>query len=96
MITPSVNVVQSAFPEDQQGEISGVSRAVSNLGSSLGTAVAGTILVSALAQGDRSYALAMVALGVAAIIGIAATLAIRNKDVGTGLATSEPEVTPSA
>jgi MFS family permease len=29
MLTPSVNVVQSAFPEDQQGEISGLSRSVS-------------------------------------------------------------------
>ena len=48
MLTPSVNVVQSAFPEDQQGEISGLSRSVSNLGSSLGTAVAGTILVAGL------------------------------------------------
>jgi hypothetical protein len=38
MLTPSVNVVQSSFPDQQQGEISGVSRSVSNLGSSLGTA----------------------------------------------------------
>ena len=45
MLTPSVNVVQSSFPEEQQGEISGLSRSVSNLGSSLGTAIAGTILV---------------------------------------------------
>jgi Na+/melibiose symporter-like transporter len=51
MLTPSVNLVQSAFPEDQQGEISGLSRSVSNLGSSLGTAIAGTILVSDLASG---------------------------------------------
>jgi len=33
MLTPSVNVVQSAFPEERQGEISGLSRSVSNLGS---------------------------------------------------------------
>ena len=39
MLTPSVNVVQSAFAEEQQGEISGLSRCISNLGSSLGTAV---------------------------------------------------------
>jgi MFS family permease len=58
MLTPSVNVVQSAFPEEQQGEISGLSRCVSNLGSSLGTAVAGTVLVAGLASPDRSYALA--------------------------------------
>ena len=46
MLTPSVNVVQSSFAEEQQGEISGLSRSVSNLGSSLGTAIAGTILVA--------------------------------------------------
>ncbi|HJY45135.1 MAG TPA: MFS transporter, partial [Propionibacteriaceae bacterium] len=38
MLTPSVNVVQSSFPDHLQGEISGLSRSVSNLGSSLGTA----------------------------------------------------------
>jgi MFS family permease len=48
IITPSVNVVQSALPERDQGEISGVSRSVSNLGSSFGTAVAGGVLVSAM------------------------------------------------
>jgi hypothetical protein len=31
MLTPSVNVVQSSFPEELQGEISGLSRAISNL-----------------------------------------------------------------
>jgi MFS family permease len=74
MLTPSVTVVQSSFPEDQQGEISGLSRSVSNLGSSFGTAIAGTILVSDLASGNRSYALAMVALAVAGLIGLAAAL----------------------
>jgi MFS family permease len=48
IITPSVNVVQSALPERDQGELSGVSRSVSNLGSSFGTAVAGGVLVSAM------------------------------------------------
>ena len=71
MLTPSVNVVQSAFP-DQQGEISGLSRSVSNLGSSLGTAVAGTILISSL--GDRSYAAAMIVLALIGMIGLGATL----------------------
>jgi MFS family permease len=72
MLTPSVNVVQSSFPEALQGEISGLSRSVSNLGSSFGTAIAGTILVSGLATGNRSYALAMVALVVLGLIGLAA------------------------
>jgi MFS family permease len=74
MLTPSVNVVQSSFPEEQQAEISGLSRSVSNLGSSFGTAIAGTILVSDLASGNRSYALAMVALAVAGLIGLLAAL----------------------
>jgi predicted MFS family arabinose efflux permease len=72
MLTPSVNVVQSSFPEEQQGEISGLSRSVSNLGSSFGTAVAGTILVSATASGNRAYGLAMASLGAFALIGLVA------------------------
>ena len=48
MLTPSVNIVQGAFPDSLQGDISGLSRSVSNLGSSLGTAIAGTILVAGL------------------------------------------------
>jgi predicted MFS family arabinose efflux permease len=74
MLTPSVNVVQSSFAEQQQGEISGLSRSVSNLGSSLGTAIAGTILVSELASGNKSYALAMVALVVFSLIGLGAAM----------------------
>ena len=72
MLTPSVNVVQSSFPEQQQGEISGLSRSVSNLGSSFGTAIAGTILVSDLASGNTTYVIAMIVLAVLALIGLAA------------------------
>jgi len=79
MLTPSVNLVQSSFPEDQQGEISGLSRSVSNLGSSFGTAVAGTILVSSLTSGNRSYALALVVLIVVGLIGLAAALFLPDK-----------------
>jgi len=49
----------------------GVSRAVSNLGSSFGTAIAGTILVSVVAIATRSYAVAMVALAIFGLIGLA-------------------------
>ncbi|MFE2102520.1 MFS transporter [Streptomyces sp. PTD9-10] len=70
MLTPSVNVVQSAFPEERQGEISGLSRSVSNLGSSFGTAIAGTILVSGLSRG--AYAAAMITLAVIGLGGLAA------------------------
>jgi len=75
MLTPSVNVVQSSFPESEQGEISGLSRSVSNLGSSLGTAIAGTILVAGItATPERSYGLAMAALAVVGVIGLVAAV----------------------
>jgi MFS family permease len=72
MLTPSVNVVQSSFPDSQQGEISGLSRSISNLGSSLGTAIAGTILVSELTK--NGYAAAMLALAAFGLAGLAAAL----------------------
>jgi MFS family permease len=74
MLTPSVNVVQSSFPEDMQGEISGLSRSVSNLGSTFGTAIAGTILVADLSRG--TYVLAMASLAVAAVLGLVAALGL--------------------
>jgi MFS family permease len=74
MLTPSVNVVQSSFPEELQGEISGLSRSVSNLGSSFGTAVAGTILVSGLGTGNQAYALALASLMVIGLIGLGVAL----------------------
>lgn len=70
MLTPSVNVVQSSFGEELQGEVSGLSRSVSNLGSSLGTAIAGTILVAGLT--NAAYATAMIVL---AVIGLGGLLA---------------------
>jgi MFS family permease len=79
MLTPSVNIVQSSFPEERQGEISGLSRSVSNLGSSLGTAIAGTILVSGLT--DRSYGLAMVSLAVVGLIGLGAAMLLPTSPV---------------
>jgi MFS family permease len=79
MLTPSVNVVQSSFPEALQGEISGLSRSISNLGSSFGTAIAGTILVSDLASGNGSYVLAMVVVAVFSLIGLAAALRLPSR-----------------
>jgi predicted MFS family arabinose efflux permease len=70
MLTPSVNLVQSAFPEEKQGEISGLSRSVSNLGSSFGTAIAGTILVSDLVAGNGTYVAAMIMLAGVAVAGL--------------------------
>jgi len=88
MLTPSVNVVQSSFPEQKQGEISGLSRSVSNLGSSFGTAIAGTILVSDLAS--RAYALAMAVLGVLALVGLAAALLLPGQPRAVGRPAAEP------
>jgi len=76
MLTPSVNVVQSSFPESMQGEISGLSRAVSNLGSSFGTAIAGTILVSVVALGTKSYAVALIVVAGFGVLGLIASLRI--------------------
>jgi MFS family permease len=92
MLTPSVNVVQSSFPEELQGEISGLSRSVSNLGSSLGTALAGTILVAGLT--DAAYAAAMITLAVIALGGLlAAALLPRVPAPGRGgpLRSNPPE-----
>jgi MFS family permease len=73
MLTPSINVVQSSFPEELQGEISGLSRSVSNLGSCLGTAIAGTILVAGItATPERAYGLAMIVLAAVGLLGLLA------------------------
>ena len=79
MLTPSVNVVQSAFPGDLQGEISGLSRCISNLGSSLGAAIAGTILVSSI--GDTSYGVAMIVLALFAIVGLGVAMLLPGRRV---------------
>jgi MFS family permease len=86
MLTPSVNLVQSSFPDEQQGEISGLSRSVSNLGSSLGTAVAGTILVAELV--DWSYGLAMATLALVGIIGLIVTFRLPANPVEKGAGSS--------
>ena len=74
MLTASVNVVQSAWPEDVQGDISGVSRSVSNLGSSLGVAIAGSVIVAATAGGNPPFLTAIVVVGAFALVGWVAAL----------------------
>jgi MFS family permease len=88
MLTPSVNVVQSSFGEDQQGEISGLSRSVSNLGSSLGTAIAGTILVSGLSS--HTYGLAMVVLAGIGVVGFVAAALLPRGHAGAPPAAPAP------
>jgi nitrate/nitrite transporter NarK len=78
MLTSSVNIVQSSFPEQDQGEISGLSRSVSNLGSSLGTALVGSVLVSTL-FGDNpnaAYLAAMIVMVGFGVVGLVAALLI--------------------
>jgi MFS family permease len=95
MLTPSVNVVQSSFPDDLQGEISGLSRSVSNLGSSLGTAVAGTILIVDLASPKQGYALAMGSLAAIGIVGlVAAFLLPRTRLEAAGAGDDAPRGIP--
>ena len=75
MLTPSVNVVQSSFTDDLQGEISGLSRSISNLGSSLGAAIAGTVLVAGItATPERAYGLAITVLAVCGLMGLLASV----------------------
>jgi MFS family permease len=93
MLTASVNVVQSAFPEEQQGEISGLSRSVSNLGSSLGTALAGSFLVSSLVQGNKHFAFALASLTVVAVVGLVAALLLPRQPVA---AATTDVTTPAA
>jgi len=45
---PLLNMVQSAVPAKEQSDISGVNRAFSNLGGSMGTAIAGAVMISVL------------------------------------------------
>jgi MFS family permease len=89
MLTSSVNVVQSAFPEKDQGEISGLSRSVSNLGSSLGVAIAGTVIISDLVSGNEGYALALIVLIVFGLIGFGASMALPNKPVAEAVEASQ-------
>jgi MFS family permease len=76
MLTSSVNVVQSSWPEKDQGEISGLSRSVSNLGSSLGTALVGSVLVSTAFEGNEEYRAALIVMAVIGLIGLGAALLI--------------------
>jgi len=81
MLTSSVNVVQSSFSEKDQGEISGLSRSVSNLGSSLGTALVGSVLVSTLVVGNKHFLLAATVLIVADLIGLGVAFLIPKRAV---------------
>ncbi|MET9225766.1 MFS transporter [Lentzea sp. NPDC003310] len=73
MLTASVNVVQSRWPDADQADVSGVSRAVSNLGSSLGTALVGSVLTGA----GHPYRAALTLLVLFSVAGLGFALFIR-------------------
>jgi MFS family permease len=93
MLTSSVNVVQSAFPEQDQGDISGVSRSVSNLGSSLGTALAGSIVASAVLPGNKVYGLSILVMLVITVIGLVIALQLPRQQTPQ-VSAAPPAMTP--
>jgi MFS family permease len=70
MLTSSVNVVQSSVPDSDQGDISGISRSVSNLGSSFGTALVGSVLVAAKFPAGKPFGVALGVLTLITLIGL--------------------------
>ena len=94
MLTSSVNVVQSSFPDKEQGEISGLSRSVSNLGSSLGTALVGSVLVAVKMPAGKPFAAAVIIMLVFALIGLVISVLIPRAPIGT-TAQAAPAPAPS-
>jgi MFS family permease len=90
MLTSSVNVVQSAFPDSDQGDISGLSRSVSNLGSSLGTALVGSVLVAAKLPGGGPFAAALTVLVVITLIGLIIAVLLPRQPASSPDKTSSP------
>ena len=80
MLTSSVNVVQSSFPDSDQADISGLSRSVSNLGSSLGTALVGSVLVVA----GHPFGAAAGLLAVIAAIGLVLAVLMPRRQASAG------------
>ncbi len=81
MLTSSVNVVQSSFPDADQGDISGLSRSVSNLGSSFGTALVGSVLVAVRLPAGQPFAVALTMMLVFTVIGLALGVLIPRQPV---------------
>ncbi|HET9968764.1 MAG TPA: MFS transporter, partial [Streptosporangiaceae bacterium] len=84
MLTSSVNVVQSSFPEADQGEISGLSRSVSNLGSSLGTALVGSVLVAVTLPEGKPFGVALVMMIVLTVVGLVLAVLIPRQPIEAG------------
>jgi MFS family permease len=83
MLTSSVNVVQSSWPDRDQGDISGLSRSVSNLGSSFGTALVGSVMVAVKLPAGKPFAVALTMLLVFTLIGLVLGVLIPRRPVET-------------
>ena len=81
MLTSSVNVVQSSFPDQDQGEISGLSRSVSNLGSSLAPRWSARSW-SRSSSPREPFAVALTIMLVVALIGLVLAVLIPRKPIG--------------
>jgi MFS family permease len=81
MLTSSVNVVQSSFPDADQGDISGLSRSVSNLGSSFGTALVGSVMVAVKLPEGKPFAVALTMLLVLTLIGLVLAVLIPRQPI---------------
>jgi MFS family permease len=90
MLTSSVNIVQSSFPERDQADISGLSRSVSNLGSSFGTALVGSVLAANLA-GNGSFGMALAIMTIFSIVGLVFAFLIPGRQAGRIGARSDTE-----
>jgi len=74
-------VVQSSFPDADQGEISGLSRSVSNLGSSFGTALVGSVVVAVTLPAGKPFAVALATMLVITLIGLVIAVLIPRRSV---------------
>jgi MFS family permease len=92
MLTSSVNVVQSSFPDADQGDISGLSRSVSNLGSSFGTALVGSLMVAVKLPVGKTLAVALAMMLVIALIGLVLAFLIPRQSIES----TEPAASPAA
>ncbi len=90
MLTSSVNVVQSAFPDTDQGDISGLSRSVSNIGSSLGTALVGSILVAVKMPAGTPFAAALALMLVVALAGLVLAIFMPRRPDGSATPGQSP------
>ena len=82
--------LQSSFGERDQGDISGLSRSVSNLGSSLGTALVGSILVAVSDPAGHPFAAALITMLVFTLIGLGLAVLIPRRPVGAAPAAGSP------